>query len=98
MENKNPVKITDNGTHRKSAGYKLLLQALCILSVVVFASDTLMAKGSETVLILNPNVSVKKYSQMQTACKAHFEGPTVEIDVGNNWFDEKLVERTVTLP
>lgn len=95
MENNYPVKITDKGTHSTSAGYKLLLQALLILSVIVFASDSLMAKGSETVLILNSNLSVKKYSQMQTAFKAHFEGPTVEIDVGSNWFDEKVVEKSL---
>lgn len=95
MENKNPVKITDKGTHHKSTGYKLLLQVLLILSVIVFTSDALMAKGRETVLILNSNLSVKKYSQMQTAFKAHFEGSAVEIDVGSNWFDEKVVEKSI---
>jgi len=95
MENKYPVKITNKGLRRTSAGYKLLLQTLLILSVIVFASDSLVAKGNETVLILNSNLSVKKYSQMQTAFKAHFEGPTVEIDVGSNWFDEKVVEKSL---
>lgn len=95
MENTCPAKITDNGAHCKSAGYKLLLQVLLILSVIVLVSDAPVAKGNETVLILNSNLSVKKYSQMQTAFKAHFEGTTVEIDVGSNWFDEKEVEKSL---
>lgn len=48
MENKYPVKITDKGSRRTSAGYKLLLQALLILSVIVFASDSLMRRDEET--------------------------------------------------
>ena len=95
MGNKNPARTTDNSARRKSAGYQLLLQVLYVLSVIVFASSPLMAKGSETVLILNSNLSVKKYSQMQTAFKTHFEGATVEIDVGSNWFDEKVVEKSI---
>lgn len=88
----NTIKII-SGNNRERC--RFLFGIFLLLSVFVVTPDFLLARENTDTLIINSNESVKKYSQMQTAFKAHFGGQTVEIDIGSKWFEEKTVEKTI---
>lgn len=94
METKKLVSMTKNNI----SGRRVFISCVSfILSLSIFMAVPNVALSEEEgeVLIINSNVSVKKYSQMQYSFKANFKGPTTEIDIGSKWFDERKVEKTI---
>jgi putative ABC transport system substrate-binding protein len=95
MHMKNPVKRTEGGAHTTASGCLLFSVVLFALIIFMIIPGDMCAGENRNVLIINSNASVKKYSQMQTAFKASFEGTSDEVDIGSKWFEEKAVEKTV---
>ncbi len=94
METKKPVNIMKDNI----SGRRIFISCVFFilnLSISMIVPYPILSEGEREILIINSNLSVKKYSQMQYSFKANFEGSTTEIDIGSKWFDEQKVEKTI---
>ncbi len=96
--------IREKKTLKKNAESKIcnfkkpwFLLALALLPFVsgLFFANGISADDQPRILILNSNLSVKKYFIMQSQFKKKFKNPTVDIDIGSKWQEEGWLEKTI---
>jgi len=61
----------------------------------LFISSTLLAREDKGVLILNSDMSIYKYSLVQSEIKSKITNLKGEIDLGSKWINEKKIQKMI---
>lgn len=78
-----------------SSPFLIFSFATILFIALIFSANSNAAEDNKKILILNSNLSVKKYFTMQNEFKAKFNRPTAEIDIGSKWKDEDWLEDAI---
>ncbi|GJQ59987.1 MAG: hypothetical protein D8M57_17235 [Candidatus Scalindua sp. AMX11] len=70
---------------------RILILTLFSISIV----GSLMAREDDTVIVLNSDVSIDKYSVVHTEFKSRIINLADEIDLGSKWLDEEKVKKKI---